>query len=273
MKLKLVILLAFATNSAFAQLFESQWTNLNPSYTAMQDDRFADLSFTTIPMSRYFNITNFSGSYQHNLDKINSGLGLTIGHTRFNVDDFKLKSFNTALSYRYAHRFENGLRLAGGARFGFNHSRFSDSDEATTLYGFIFSAGAMASYKNFNFGFALPIEGDGFLNIALNGSYRMSMSERVELTAFSGTFFGGTRFRQSFTIKSEFKQKFWLAARFIVVNNNDFYNNLFSSGLYFGHRIKQSFHVYGGTDFGFSSNSFSLYDPRVGLVYQFNAIR
>lgn len=256
------------TNMIQAQLFESQMTNMNPAYTGMQDERFADFYLSAFPLGRDFNSLYGTASYQQNLDKINSGLGVTFGHSRINVEDQKVRSFQTAFSYRYAYRFENGLRLSGGARFGYFQNRLTNISDPNTLHGFIFAAGAMASYKNYTFGFNLPTQGDGFLNIAINGSYRKQLNDRIELTALSNTYLGGTLFQQTLTTKAEFNEKFWLATRFILVNNRDFYQSLFSSGLYFGYRFKQKFHVYGGTDFGFSSSSFSLYNTGIGLAYQ-----
>lgn len=265
----LVPLLFLAVHSR-AQLFESQLADYNPAYTGMMDDRFADLSFSTFGLRRFFNYNNFNSSYQQNFDNINSGFGVNMGHARIGFEDFRLSTFYTSFSYRYALSFENGLRLSAGARLGYSRLDVSDNQQfgLVDAENFFFSIGGMASYRNSTLGIAVPIQAFGINPIVINASHKINLGERTELTLLSGSFLHNQRFQQNFRIKSEFNQKIWLTTGLIVVNDRSFYNNYVSYGLHMGYRIKQNFHVMLGTDFGFSSKSFSIYNPQIGLVYQ-----
>lgn len=273
MKYGFLTALIFTVNLMHAQLFESQLTNSNAAYTAMQDEHFADFSFSALGLPRLMNFINSNASYQHNLENINSGIGIMMGYTHIKLQDDKFTAFHTSFSYRYAHRFENGLRLSGGARFGVNQLRFPENSDVDRLFGLMVGIGAMASYKKFTFGIGMPGMFNQSTSLAINGSYKTHINERIELTAFSGSYFGSESFEQNLTLKAEFNQKFWLATRLIFDYNRRFYHTHLATGLHFGCRIKERFHVFGGTDFGFSSNSFSVYNPRVGLVYQINGSR
>ena len=270
MKKIILASLLFLAAYSHAQLFESQLASYNPAYTGMMDDRFTDFNMSSFGFRRSYNFNNFSSSYQQNVDNINSGFGVNVGHMRLNFEDFRLTTFYTSFSYRYAHSFENGLRLAAGTRLGYSRLDVTDNQQfgIADAQRFHLQFGGMASFKNFTLGYALPVFDASFNTHAINASYKFNATERIEFTLLSGSFFQNKRFQQTFRIKSEFNQKFWLAVGFIVDKDRALYNNFVSCGLHAGYRIKQHFHIMLGTDFGFSSNSFSVYNPQIGLVYQ-----
>ncbi len=269
MKKIILISLLFVAAFSQAQLFESQLASYNPAYTAMMDDRFADFNMSSFGFRPSYNSNHFNASYQQNVDKINSGLGVNFGHSRLNFEDFRMTTFYTSFSYRYAHSFENGLRFAAGTRLGYSRVDVTDNQQFGLADADNFHAqfGGMASFRNFTLGYALLVFDIGFKAHAINASYKFNATERIEFTLLSGSFIQNQRFEQTFRIKSEFNQKFWLAAGVIVVNDRSFYNNYVSYGIHMGYRLKQNFHIMLGTDFGFSSNSFSVYNPQIGLVY------
>jgi hypothetical protein len=253
-----------------AQLFESQLANYNPAYTGMMDDRFADFNMSGFGLNRQFSINNFNASYQQNLENINSGFGVNMGYARINFDNFRMTAFYTSLSYRYAFSFENGLRLSAGTRLSYGRFDVNDDNQQGVSDGNAFGAqfGTMADYKNFTLGFALPNVGDGFRNVMINSSYKFNASERIQLSLLSGTSIEYGRIEQNLRIRSDFNQRFWLTTGLRFVSHLNLNQQYFSYGIYVGYRIKQHYHIMLGTDFGFSNKVFSLYNPQIGLVYQ-----
>ncbi len=275
MRILFTSLLLVASSGLSAQIFESQIANSNPAYTAMMDDRFADFSLSGIFAPRFFGILNLGGSYQQNFEKFNSGLGISLGGSRiFTNDTEDFSSTYTALSYRYALNFENGLRLAGATRFSYsrvNSPYFNDSTPAFPRNNFGVNAGVMASYKDFTFGLVLPQYGNlGWNNfLMINASYRKALAEKIDLTAISSTYLSNSRNFQSFRVRAEFNKKFWFASGVHLEKYRGFGQQFMSFGLSAGFRIKKHFHLFAETDFSIGKNAFSVFDPRIGFIYQF----
>jgi len=276
----LITSILLAVSSGFsAQIFESQIANSNPAYTGMMDDRFAELNVSSIFISPVFGMMNLGGSYQQNFERFNSGLGINTGYMRFFMDDMAdFTSSYTALSYRYAHNFENGLRLAGATRFSFariNFPSFNDSVPGFVQNNFGVNLGMMASYKDFTFGLVLPQYGNfgWYRSMMINASYRKHLTERLDLTAISSTLLSETRNFQSFRVRAELKEKFWFATGVHFEKYRGFSQQFLSFGLSAGFRFRKYFHVYAETDFGFGGNSFSLFDPRIGFIYQLGRVK
>ena len=271
MKNTFIIGFVFISGIVRAQLFESQITHFNPAYTGMQDERFVDVVLSGFLLSSSSNFISSRASYQQNLENMNSGLGLVLGFSNSSFEENNFTTLNSSLSYRYAHRFENGLRVSAGTRLGIFHVRYSASEDAERLYGLILGFGGMLSYQNFTFGMSMPGLYNNFNGMAFSGSYKRHINDFIELTIISATLTRRFMFQQTLTAKAEFNQKIWFATRFNFDRNLNFYFSKFSTGLHLGCRFKEHFHFFGGTDFGFSSNTFSIYNPTLGFVYQFRS--